>query len=749
MAQAGRQDPARAAKEREPSRSKSGTSGRTWIRTFWRAMRGTRGVKKEVGQYRILRPLAQGGMTEVFLGETVDQGRPIVVKFLLEGAGEVVAERMRFQRAARIGAVMDHVHIAGILYGGDWDGQLCIVEEYVNGVDLAKWLKQHRAIPLEVALLIMRDLSSAVAHVHERGVVHRDLKPANVMFSVDGAVKLMDFGIARRLDESLDVTEMGVAPATVSYAAPEQLEAHSASEIGRHTDVWALGVMCYELFSGERPFVGEPREVRRQILSRNPQPLTVLKPELPTGLAQQVMRMLTRDIDHRCGSAEEVLDALEHGIDELGIRNQGRLLRTYARDPENVRSQLDATRRERVEDVARTARGPVLPDDPPVPVEPSGSEDAGAPRRPLSGTIRLTDPLATVPQGTQVTRAATPDEVDELRGGQPADPPARLSDEGRPANADDEIELSGPRRWQWLLGAAVLVAVVGLSVPQVRDGVFGRRQVIRSAPADTSARTPAPKPVSASAPRDSATIVPAVKPPVEDMRPTTARLRIVPVPPDAKVVVDRTWPSSGRFDRPAMSARRHTVFVDRAGFVTQMLSVVLSGGRDTTVTVTLVPEIQHKPIPPVSPVATGQGFIEIDVSPAAEIYVDKVLRANSTRKLLQLDPGKYTITARAGDFPEKTWANVVIASGATAAPLLWNFQATTGYLKVRSANDFYGEISLDEVGQTLTRRGLFLLAPGKYHMHVRHPGFVMDNEPVIVNVSAGDTVPVQYTLRKL
>lgn len=229
------------------------------------------------GPYRLLRLLGEGGMGVVYLGERADLGSTAAIK-LLRDAWVSPNRRDRFVAEQKVLAQLNHPSIARLLDAGTLgDGTPWIAMEHVEGVPLREYCRSGH-LSLRARLRLVRDVGEAVLHAHQHLVIHRDLKPSNVLVRPDGSVKLLDFGIAKQLDRlnvegegADDATRTGMRLMTPAYAAPEQI---SGAQIGVHTDVYALGVMLYELLAGVLPFdLAEktPSDAARLIIEHEPQ----------------------------------------------------------------------------------------------------------------------------------------------------------------------------------------------------------------------------------------------------------------------------------------------------------------------------------------------------------------------------------------------------------------------------------------------------------------------------------------------
>src|SRR6266704_2435498 len=210
-------------------------------------------LDQDFGPYRMKRVLGEGGMGVVYLAERADLGSVAAIKILLD-AWLSPDRRERFASEQRTLAQLNHPSIAR-LYDADTlpDGTPWFAMEYVEGVPLTEYCSRRQS-PIEERLKLVRSVCEAVQYAHSHAVIHRDLKPSNILVQPDGMVKLLDFGIAKQLDPRdtpQDQTRTGLSLMTPAYAAPEQIR---GEYVGIYTDVYALGVMLYELLTGRLPF---------------------------------------------------------------------------------------------------------------------------------------------------------------------------------------------------------------------------------------------------------------------------------------------------------------------------------------------------------------------------------------------------------------------------------------------------------------------------------------------------------------
>jgi tetratricopeptide (TPR) repeat protein len=257
-----------------------------------------------ISHFRIARLIGRGGMGVVYQAVDLELGREVALKFLSAGRTGTARDEIRFRREAQSAAALDHPNIGTVYEIGEEEGRRFIAMAFYDGETLAARLAGRPGHNLTAgeAAAIAGQLASALAAAHAAGVVHRDLKPDNVMILRDGRVKLLDFGLARWA-ESPSVTERGMAVGTAAYMAPEQFR---GEESGPAADLWALGVVLYEMLAGRRPFGGERKGMVHAILQEDPAPL----PEAPPALERIVARCLAKQPAERYGDAREILEEL-------------------------------------------------------------------------------------------------------------------------------------------------------------------------------------------------------------------------------------------------------------------------------------------------------------------------------------------------------------------------------------------------------------------------------------------------------
>jgi serine/threonine-protein kinase len=254
------------------------------------------------GRYRIVRKLGSGGMANVYLAEDEELGRRVAIKILNDRHANDEQFVERFRREAKHAAGLSHPNIVSIYDRGEAEGTYYIAMEYLEGRSLKELIQSRGPAPVSIAIEYVRQILSALRVSHRTGVIHRDIKPHNVLVDGEGRLKVTDFGIARAGPSQM--TEAGSIVGTAQYLSPEQAQGAPVSE---SSDLYSVGIVLYELLTGEVPFSGEsPVEIAMKHLSRVPAPPSSLRPEIPHDLDLVVMRALAKDPEERYQGADEM-----------------------------------------------------------------------------------------------------------------------------------------------------------------------------------------------------------------------------------------------------------------------------------------------------------------------------------------------------------------------------------------------------------------------------------------------------------
>ncbi len=256
-------------------------------------------------RYRIESLIGRGGMADVYRGLDTVLQRPVAIKVLSERSEDV---RKRFLREARAMAMLNHRNIIGVYDAGEFDTYSYIVMEYIDGRTLGEIpqseLTMHKAVQFFI------DLFDALAYAHEKQIIHRDVKPANIMVLKDGTIKIMDFGLSRRMTDLSMATQAGEIVGTIAYLAPERFLGKPADA---RSDLYSVGVVMYEIFTGDVPFKSSNDDLVSVIFAHAnepPAPPRSRNRNIPPVLETIILKLLEKDPDRRYQNAKDAADDL-------------------------------------------------------------------------------------------------------------------------------------------------------------------------------------------------------------------------------------------------------------------------------------------------------------------------------------------------------------------------------------------------------------------------------------------------------
>jgi serine/threonine protein kinase len=296
-------------------------------------------VGRQVGRYAVVRHLASGGMAELYIARQESVGgfeKQVVLKILQPRYAKNPRVVTMFLDEARLAAKLNHPAIVHVYDVADERGLKYIAMEYIHGETIADIVKRglavDRYLPLEYAIHIVRQTATGLAYAHERKeadgkvvrIVHRDISPTNIIVSYEGQTEIVDFGIARAQDELRE--EAGILPGKASYMSPEQVRGET---VDHRSDIFALGIILYELTLCQRLYRGPADAVMKRIVSERVQPPTAIRRDYPPALELIVMRALEKRPADRYQTAQEMHDDLEEFLSESGLRSGNRRVAIY------------------------------------------------------------------------------------------------------------------------------------------------------------------------------------------------------------------------------------------------------------------------------------------------------------------------------------------------------------------------------------------------------------------------------------
>jgi hypothetical protein len=268
-------------------------------------------IGSTISHYRVLGSAGVGGMGIVYVAEDTQLNRKVALKFLPPAIAQDPHARARFLREAQAASALDHPNVATIYEIGEWEHQLFIAMAFYDGETLKQRLERG-PVSVREAVSILLHLATGLAAAHHAGIVHRDLKPANVMLTQDGQVKILDFGLAKMVSDSEQtaarMTGPGTTIGTVAYMAPEQAQ---GAEVDAGADIWALGVIAYQMLTGRLPFKTENAAAALlSVLTDVPASIHDARPEVPDEIATLVNRALEKSRERRTLTADGIAAAL-------------------------------------------------------------------------------------------------------------------------------------------------------------------------------------------------------------------------------------------------------------------------------------------------------------------------------------------------------------------------------------------------------------------------------------------------------
>ena len=284
---------------------------------------GMEAMPERFGRYRIVKELGRGGMGSVYLAEDTELRRQVALKipkFAQQEDPELVE---RFYREARAAATLNHSNICQVHDIGEHEGTRYITMAYISGPSLSKLVGSPKLRSERTIAKLMRRIALGLAAAHGKGILHRDLKPGNILLNERNDPVITDFGLARRVESGAEsrLTQDGTLLGTPANMSPEQVGG-DPNEMGPASDVYSLGVILYELLTGELPYKGRIMAVIGQIIQGKPKRPSELRPDLDKRLEAVCLKMMASSVDDRYSSAAEAAAALSHFLEQTETDTQ-------------------------------------------------------------------------------------------------------------------------------------------------------------------------------------------------------------------------------------------------------------------------------------------------------------------------------------------------------------------------------------------------------------------------------------------
>jgi serine/threonine protein kinase len=292
-----------------------------------------------ISHYKIMKKLGEGGMGVVYKAEDTKLKRTVALKFLPPAMTRDREAKERFINEAQAAAALEHPNICTIYEIDEFQEQMFIAMSYIEGEDLKDKISKG-PVKLNETITIGIQIAAGLNEAHRKGIVHRDIKPGNVMLTATGQAIIMDFGLAKT-SAQLGLTKTGTVMGTTSYMSPEQAQ---GEKVDLRSDIWALGIILYEMISGQSPFPGDyPEAVIYSIQNEEPEPLTALRTGVPMELERIVVKALSKNPDHRYQHTDELIADLERLKEETKVKKpKSQAVSARVRRPPVKRSSVKA-----------------------------------------------------------------------------------------------------------------------------------------------------------------------------------------------------------------------------------------------------------------------------------------------------------------------------------------------------------------------------------------------------------------------
>ncbi|MCP4582707.1 MAG: protein kinase [candidate division Zixibacteria bacterium] len=296
---------------------------------------------KRIANFELKNLIGSGGMANIYKGVQLSLDRPVAIKVLhqhLTANKDFVA---RFEQEAKQAAMLQHQNIVSIIDYGHQDDQYFIAMEFIDGQNLKEILTRIERLPLEIALLIAREVAFGLKYAHSNELVHRDIKPANIMLAKDGRVMITDFGIAKTHGD-MSITVTGQTIGSPAYMSPEQA---AGRPIDQRCDIFSLGIVLYEIVTGKKPFNGDNyQQVVTSVISGTPVDPSSLRVDVTSSIENLIMKALNKDIESRFQDAEEMASSLDEELSSYIIPSAKNIISGFVRNPIRTTEKLRTER---------------------------------------------------------------------------------------------------------------------------------------------------------------------------------------------------------------------------------------------------------------------------------------------------------------------------------------------------------------------------------------------------------------------
>jgi len=301
----------------------------------------TKSRPQRIANFELRDLIGSGGMANIYKGVQLSLERPVAIKVLHQHLTANEDFVSRFKQEAKQAAILQHQNIVSIIDYGHQDGEYFIAMEYIDGQNLKEILTRIKRLPLELALLIVREVAGGLKYAHSNGLIHRDIKPANIMLAKDGRVMITDFGIAKTHGD-MSITVTGQTVGSPAYMSPEQA---AGRPIDSRCDIFSLGIVLYEIITGDKPFKGETyQQVVTNIISIVPESPSKLRVDITPSIESIIQKALVKDVDSRFQDAEDIINGLDEELSSYVIPSAKKIISGFVRNPIRTAEKLRTDR---------------------------------------------------------------------------------------------------------------------------------------------------------------------------------------------------------------------------------------------------------------------------------------------------------------------------------------------------------------------------------------------------------------------